>query len=198
MIADDIDTLDWSKGAGLLPAVVQHSRSGRVLMLGFVNREALARCFATGLAVFFSRSRSRLWMKGETSGNTLAIKSIDTDCDDDTLLIRAEPAGPTCHKNTDSCFAEARPFLDQLDSLVGERLRSRPEGSYTAKLAAGGVPASARKVAEEAVELAIAAVSENDIRVTEEAADLLFHLIVVLRHRGLTLDDAVKELVRRA
>lgn len=197
MKANEIDTLDWSKGNGLLPAIAQHSRSGRVLMLGYVNRDALARCFESGFAVFFSRSRSKLWQKGETSGNTLKIRSIDTDCDRDTILLGVDPAGPTCHQDTDSCFAAAMPFLDKLDSLVASRLHDRPDGSYTATLAAGGIAAGAQKLGEEAVELAIAAVSESDNRVTSEAADLLFHLIVVLRQRGLSIDDAVQELERR-
>lgn len=198
MREQDIDTLDWAKGDGLLPAIAQHSRSGRVLMLGFVNREALSQCFETGMATFFSRSRSRMWMKGETSGNTLTIRSIDTDCDRDTVLLLVEPAGPTCHNGTESCFADAMPFLQRLDSVVAQRLQDRPENSYTASLAAGGVAAGAQKVGEEAVELALAAVGETDDRVASEAADLLFHLIVVLRQRGLTLDDAVKELESRS
>lgn len=197
MKAEDIDNLDWQKSDGMLPAIAQHARSGRVLMLGFVNREALVQCFSTGMATFFSRSRSRLWMKGETSGNTLAIRSIDTDCDRDAILLSVEPAGPTCHTGTDSCFNEAMPFLDRLDRLVEQRLQDRPAGSYTASLADGGVASGAQKVGEEGVELALAAVSESDDRVTSEAADLIFHLLVVLRQRGLNLDDAIKELERR-
>ena len=197
MKPDEIDTLDWKKGDGLLPAIVQHARGGRVLMLGYVNRDALGQSFATGNAVFFSRSRQRLWMKGETSGNTLAIESIDTDCDRDTLLFSVVPAGPTCHLGTESCFADAMPLLGRLDNVVAERLADRPDGSYTARLAADGIEACARKVAEEATEVVLAAVTESGERLANEAADLLFHLIVVLRRRGLGLDDAVRVLHER-
>ena len=197
MNADRIDTLAWEKGDGLLPAVVQNARDGRVLMLAFVDREALARCFETGKAVVFSRSRKRLWMKGETSGNTLTIVSIDTDCDRDTVLLRVAPAGPTCHLGTQSCFGPAMPFLGQLDAIIADRLERSPDGSYTASLAAGGVSAGAQKVGEEGVEFALAAVSESDERVANEAADVLFHLMLALRQRGLGLDDAVRVLQDR-
>lgn len=193
----DIEALDWNKGDGLLPAIVQHARTGRVLMLGFVNREALRQSQERGKAVFYSRTRDRLWMKGETSGHTLAIESIETDCDSDTVLMLAEPAGPTCHRGTNSCFPRSRPFLDRLDNLVAGRMEHQPAGSYTTKLAQAGVAAGAQKVGEEAVELALAAVAESDANVAAEAADLLYHLIVLLHQRGLSLADVTAVLRER-
>lgn len=193
----DIEALDWNKGDGLLPAIVQHARTGRVLMLGFVNREALRLSHERGKAVFYSRTRDRLWMKGETSGHTLELESIEHDCDNDTLLMLAEPAGPTCHRGSNSCFPQSRPFLDRLDKLVASRLEHRPAGSYTTALAKAGVAAGAQKVGEEAVELALAAVAEDDDHVAGEAADLLYHLIVLLHQRGLDLADVTAVLRQR-
>lgn len=197
MTPADIDTLDWAKGDGLLPAIAQHARSGRVLMLGYVDRAALERSFATGNAVFYSRTRRKLWTKGETSGNNLRIESITTDCDRDTVLLAVEPRGPTCHLGTASCFDATRPFLDGLDALIATRIAERPEGSYTARLAASGVEACARKVGEEALEVVLAAVGESDERLGSEAADLLYHLLVLLNRRGLALDEVLAHLARR-
>ena len=193
----DIENLDWNKGDGLLPAIVQHARTGRVLMLGFVNREALRQSQERNKAVFYSRTRDRLWMKGETSGHTLELESIEVDCDNDTLLMLAEPAGPTCHRGSASCFPQSRPFLDRLDNLVASRLEHLPDNSYTTKLAQAGVAATAQKVGEEGVELALAAVDEDTSRVSGEAADLLYHVIVLLQQRGLRLADVTTVLRQR-
>lgn len=199
----DFNRLDWAKGDGLLPAIVQHWRSGEVLMLGYMNAEALAQTQASGKVTFYSRSRQRLWTKGESSGHVLVMKSIRIDCDADTLLVRAEPHGPTCHLGTSSCFgdsAEVRPplgFLAELDALVAQRHAQRPEGRYTTMLFESGIRRIAQKVGEEGVETALAAVAQGDGDLLGEAADLIFHLIVALRARGLSLADAVDVLADR-
>jgi phosphoribosyl-AMP cyclohydrolase / phosphoribosyl-ATP pyrophosphohydrolase len=199
MKAPDADLLDWAKGDGLLPAIVQHAVTGRVLMLGYMSRESYAATLACGEAVFFSRSRGCLWRKGETSGNTLAVREIHLDCDADTLLVRAVPAGPTCHLGTTSCFGETVPatLLDELEAVIDGRLAERPEDSYVAKLAAAGVARAAQKVGEEGVETALAAVTRDDEGLAEESADLLFHLLVLLRIRGLSLEDLLVKLAAR-
>ena len=171
---------------------MQDAESGRVLMLAWMDGEAERRTRETGEAWFWSRSRQRLWRKGETSGNTLAVEEIRDDCDGDALLVRVRPAGPTCHTGSRSCFAPA------LWRTVSERARERPAGSYTAELLAGGVGACARKVGEEAVELTVAALDEDDARVVEEAADLVYHLYVLLAARGLDVAQVEDELERRA
>jgi phosphoribosyl-ATP pyrophosphohydrolase/phosphoribosyl-AMP cyclohydrolase len=199
----DLTRLDWAKGNGLLPAIVQHWRSGEVLMLGYMNAEALAQTRVSGLVAFHSRSRQRLWTKGESSGHVLALKSVRIDCDADTLLVQAEPRGPTCHRGTSSCFgesAEAGPplgFLAELDALVASRYADRPVGSYTTDLFKGGIRRMAQKVGEEGVETALAAVVQDDASLLGEAADLIFHLIVMLRARGLSLDDVAALLSAR-
>jgi len=197
----DLTRLDWPKGDGLLPAVVQHWLTGEVLMLGYMNAEALAATQASGKVTFWSRSKQRLWMKGESSGHVLALKSIRVDCDADTLLVQADPHGPTCHLGTSSCFGgDARPplgFLAELDALVAERHAERPSGSYTTNLFEGGVRRIAQKVGEEGVESALAAVAQGDEELLGEAADLVFHLTVLLRARGLSLADAVAVLAKR-
>ena len=197
----DIDRLDWEKCDGLLPAIVQHWRSGSVLMLGYMNREAVAATLQSGKVTFFSRSKQRLWCKGETSGNHLLFKSAHADCDADALLVLAEPVGPTCHLGTDSCFGDGtKPplaFLAALDALVERRGRERPSGSYTTTLFEAGVRRIAQKVGEEGVEAAIAAVAQDEDAVLGEVADLLFHLIVLLRARGKSLDDVAALLAQR-
>lgn len=197
----DPERLDWGKGGGLLPAVVQHARNGEVLMLGWMNREALDATLANGQVTFFSRSRQRLWRKGETSGHVLEVETIHADCDGDTLLVAARPRGPTCHFGTSSCFGEdAVPplaFLVELDELVERRESERPPGSYTTSLFESGVRRIAQKVGEEAVETALAATAQDDPALLGEAADLLYHLTVLLRARGLSLNDAVKVLRQR-
>lgn len=198
---DGMQSLDWAKGNGLLPAIVQHARTGEVLMLGYMNAQALAATRASGRVTFWSRSKRRLWQKGETSGHTLALHSIRADCDRDALLVEADPHGPTCHLGTSSCFGgEVAPspgFLAELDALIGERASLRPQGSYTTRLLAAGVRRIAQKVGEEAVETSLAAVAEDDAALLGEAADLVYHLLVLLRARGLSLADVVATLAAR-
>lgn len=193
--------LDWTKGAGLIPAIVQHARDGRVLMLGYMNAEALARTQADGEVWFWSRSRARLWRKGETSGHVLKLVSLHADCDADTLLVLAEPAGPTCHTGSATCFGDAAApsvaFLAELDALVAARHRDLPAGSYTTRLFESGTRRIAQKVGEEGVETALAAVAQDDVALTGEAADLIYHLLVLLAARGLRLADATRCLAAR-
>ena len=198
------DTLDWRKHNGLLPAVIQHARSGKVLMLGYMNAEALERTLTQRRVTFYSRSRRRLWTKGETSGNFLTVVDVVADCDSDALLVQAEPAGPTCHKGTESCFAEAGPttiervaFLSTLEGIIARRIEERPHGSYTTRLYGEGPGRIAQKLGEEGLELALAAVSRDDDAVLAESADLLFHLLLLLKSRGLSLGRAVAELEAR-
>lgn len=197
----DDDGLDWAKGDGLVPAIVQHCMTGEVLMLGYMNAEALAATRASGFVTFWSRGKQRLWKKGETSGNVLAVKSIRADCDHDALLIQAEPHGPTCHLGTSSCFGDAvRPplaFLGELDALIARRAIERPPGSYTTTLFDAGVRRIAQKVGEEGVETALAAVAQDDAALKGEAADLVYHLLVLLRARGLSLADVAERLAQR-
>lgn len=195
------DQLDWAKGDGLLPAIIQHAQTGEVLMLGYMNAEALDVTQRTGHVTFFSRSKQRLWTKGESSGHVLALQSIRVDCDADTLLVQALPHGPTCHTGTSSCFGdEVRPplgFLAELDALVAQRHAERPDGSYTTRLFEGGVRRIAQKVGEEGVETALAGVAQGDEELLGEAADLLFHLSVLLRARGLSLTEVAALLAKR-
>jgi phosphoribosyl-ATP pyrophosphohydrolase/phosphoribosyl-AMP cyclohydrolase len=200
----NIGTLDWAKGGGLLPAIVQHADSGAVLMLAYMNEEALRATLERRRAVFFSRSRGRLWEKGETSGHTLKLQSIGTDCDRDTLLLLALPNGPVCHTGTATCFgdgaltAAARlAFLAELEQVIAGRIATGPEGSYTARLHEQGIKRMAQKVGEEGLEVALAAVGEDDAGLVGEAADLLFHLEVLLHARKLRLADVVEELRAR-
>jgi phosphoribosyl-ATP pyrophosphohydrolase/phosphoribosyl-AMP cyclohydrolase len=203
MKIEDINNLDWSKSDGLLPAIVQDARSATVLMLGYMNREALRATLAGHKVTFFSRSKQRLWTKGETSGHFLNVVSVQADCDNDTLLITALPDGPTCHTGTDSCFGEVETdassvsFLTKLENVIAQRVRERPDGSYTARIWAEGPNRIAQKVGEEGVEVALAAVTQPDDRLIGESADLLFHLTLLLKSRNLSLRDAVAELERR-
>ena len=199
----DAEQLGWDKQAGLLPAIVQDAANGRVLMLGYMNREALETTLATGRVCFYSRSRDRLWTKGESSGHVLQLVSIEADCDADTLLVQARPQGPTCHLGRVSCFAQAPAspsgagVLSELDALVQERERARPAGSYTTSLFEAGVRRIAQKVGEEGVETSLAAVCQDDAALLGESADLVFHLLVLLRARGLGLADVTALLQRR-
>ncbi len=197
----DINKLDWAKGDGLLPGIVQHWRDGRVLMLGYVSLESLQVTLDTGKVTFFSRSKQRLWTKGETSGNHLLLKSAHADCDNDTLLFLVEPSGPACHRGTPTCFdADAEPelaFLGTLDALIGRRERERPDGSYTTKLFQSGTRRIAQKVGEEGVETALAGVAQSPEELTGEAADLVYHLLVLLRSRKLGLIDVAALLRER-
>ncbi|WP_422506517.1 bifunctional phosphoribosyl-AMP cyclohydrolase/phosphoribosyl-ATP diphosphatase HisIE [Stenotrophomonas sp. GZD-301] len=190
--------LDWAKGDGLLPVVVQDADTLAVLMLGYANAESLELTLVTGHMTFFSRSRQRLWTKGESSGNVLAVTAVRVDCDSDSLLVSARPAGPTCHTGTESCFAQAPgSFLGRLDALVRQREQARPAGSYTTSLFEAGTRRIAQKVGEEGVETALAGVVQDDAALLGESADLLFHLTVLLRARGLGLEDAVAVLAAR-
>ena len=194
----DTDTLAWQKQEGLLPAIVQDADSLRVLMLGYMDREALQATLDSGKVTFYSRSKQRLWMKGETSGDVLDLVRIETDCDADTLLVQARPHGPTCHLQRASCFPSAPcDGLAELDALIAARERERPVGSYTTRLFEGGVRGIAQKVGEEGVETALAGVVQDDGALLGEAADLLFHLLVLLRARGLSLEDAKRVLESR-
>jgi phosphoribosyl-ATP pyrophosphohydrolase/phosphoribosyl-AMP cyclohydrolase len=204
MKAEQINALAWDKRDGLLPAVIQDAQTGKVLMLGFMNREALRVTLSERRVTFFSRSKNRLWTKGETSNNYLNVVSVTPDCDNDTLLITANPDGPTCHTGAETCFGDAVAtgaadfaFLAQLQSVIAQRIADRPEGSYTARLWADGPNRIAQKVGEEGVEVALAAVTQADERLISESADLLFHLTLLLRSRNLSLAAVVRELQQR-
>jgi phosphoribosyl-ATP pyrophosphohydrolase/phosphoribosyl-AMP cyclohydrolase len=193
-----IGDLDFEKLGGLIPAVVQESATGRVLMLGFMSRESLALTLADGLVTFWSRSRNRLWRKGESSGNFLRVDSIAADCDGDALLLRVTPDGPVCHTGSRSCFGGSEGgILARLEDLIGERRRAPAEGSYTASLFREGLPRIAQKVGEEGVEVVIASLLGDDERLKEEGADLVYHLLVLLAERGLSLGDILAVLERR-
>jgi phosphoribosyl-ATP pyrophosphohydrolase/phosphoribosyl-AMP cyclohydrolase len=195
----DPDALVWDRSGGLLPAIVQDADSLRVLMLGYMDRAALLASFEVGLVTFYSRRRQALWTKGETSGNRLALVSVTQDCDGDALLVLARPTGPTCHAGTVSCFPTApASYLRKLDTRIGQRLQDRPAGSYTTRLVEAGVRAIAQKVGEEAVETALAAVAQDDAALVGESADLLYHLLVLLKARGLGLTDAEAVLEERS
>lgn len=188
--------LDWSKGDGLLPAVVQDADTGRVLMLAYMNSQALEQTLGTGKVTFWSRSRRRLWTKGETSGNTLALVSVEADCDGDALLVQARPAGPTCHLGRTSCFAGApAAFTPELQRVIAQRAQDGKEGSYTRQLMDAGQARIAQKVGEEGVEVALAAVASGDL--IEESADLIYHLLVLLQSSGCHWDEVEAELRRR-
>lgn len=192
--------LDWEKNGGLVPVIVQDSSSGRVLMLGYMNREALDKTLETGLVTFWSRGRQELWTKGETSGNYLKLKTIRQDCDADTLLVVAQPTGPTCHQGTRSCFGDEPAtdleFLDDLEKLIEDRKKEMPEGSYTSKLFAAGLPEILKKLGEEAVEVVVSATQSRE-RTVQETADLLYHLLVFLVQQEIRLADVITELERR-
>ena len=194
----DISGLAWDKSNGLLPAIVQDEATGQVLMLGYMSPEALAATLRDGRATFFSRSRDRLWQKGETSGNRLDVKAVHVDCDEDALLVRAEPAGPTCHLGTTSCFSESGPagigWLAQLARIVHDRRGADPAGSYTARLLAEGATRIAQKIGEEGVELALAGAGGDREACIDEAADLLYHLTVLMEARGFGWDEVAGRL----
>ena len=197
--APDPDALAWAKGDGLLPAVVQDADSLQVLMLGYMDREAFAATLERRQVTFFSRSKGRLWTKGETSGHVLDLVSIRTDCDSDALLVLARPRGPTCHLQRASCFPDApAAALAPLDALLARRAAERPVGSYTTRLFESGVRRIAQKVGEEGVETALAAVAQDDAALLSEAADLTYHLLVLLRARGLGLVDLERTLAGRS
>ena len=199
----DIDSLDWSKGDGLLPAIVQDAASGTVLMLAYMNRDALRATLTLRRVVFYSRSRGQLWEKGETSGNTLQLVDIEGDCDGDTLLVSATPSGPVCHRNTATCFGDGSVkvggvgFLAVLEGVIEQRIADQPEGSYTASLYAEGIKRMAQKVGEEGVEVALAAGLGSEQELVAESADLLYHLTLLLKARGVSLSQVAGELAAR-
>jgi phosphoribosyl-ATP pyrophosphohydrolase/phosphoribosyl-AMP cyclohydrolase len=184
---------------GLLPVIVQDAATLKVLMLGYMNREAFDKTVADGRVTFFSRTRSTLWTKGETSGNYLLVKDMYIDCDGDTLLVKAEPIGPTCHRGTTSCFdtPESEGFIRHLRQVVQQRHRDMPEGSYTTKLFIKGVKKIAQKVGEEAVESVVEAVDGNRDRFIYEASDMIYHLLVLMEQMGCSIEDMERELALR-
>ena len=196
----NIDNLAWEKMDGLIPAIVQDFFDGRVLMQGFMNRAALEATLDTGKVTFWSRSREQIWTKGETSGHTLDLVDIHPDCDGDCLLVRAHPEGPTCHLGTLTCFDGEEKvipelaFLTELERVIAERDKNRPEGSYTTALLESGIKRIAQKVGEEGVETALAAAAGDDEELLNESADLIYHLLVLLRSRKLELGTLVEVL----
>lgn len=192
--------LDWEKTDNLMPVIVQHAVSGEVLMLGYMNQDALAQTEQSGKVTFYSRTKQRLWTKGETSGNFLNVVSITPDCDNDTLLVLANPIGPTCHVGTSSCFAPAKHdwhFLYELEQLLASRKTTDPESSYTAKLYASGTKRIAQKVGEEGVETALAATVNDRFELKNEASDLIYHLLVLLQDQDLDLSAVIENLKMR-
>lgn len=194
MNSETLAQLDWEKVDNLMPVVIQNSISGDVLMLGYMNKEALNVTLESGNVTFYSRTKQRLWTKGETSGNFLKLVNIYPDCDNDTLLILANPIGPTCHNGTESCFAPAQSqwgFLYELENLLRERKNASPDSSYTARLYASGTKRIAQKVGEEGVETALAATVNDREELKNEASDLLYHLMVLLQDQSLSLSDVI-------
>jgi phosphoribosyl-ATP pyrophosphohydrolase/phosphoribosyl-AMP cyclohydrolase len=199
---EDISQIDFNKLSGLVPAVIQDNESMKVLMVGFMNREALEKTQELGKVTFFSRTKNRLWTKGEESGNFLNVVSILVDCDNDTLLIKANPVGPVCHTGNDTCFYETNPkgdiqFLSYLQDFIDRRKAEMPEGSYTTSLFEKGTRKIAQKVGEEAVETIVGAMADDDENFLYESADLLYHLIVLLSHKGYRIENVAAELKRR-
>ncbi|MBG2803430.1 bifunctional phosphoribosyl-AMP cyclohydrolase/phosphoribosyl-ATP diphosphatase HisIE [Proteus columbae] len=200
MNSETVAQLDWKKVDNLMPVVIQNAISGDVLMLGYMNKEALNVTLESGNVTFYSRTKQRLWAKGETSGNFLKLVNIYPDCDNDTLLILANPIGPTCHNGTESCFAPAQSqwgFLYELENLLRERKNASPDSSYTARLYASGTKRIAQKVGEEGVETALAATVNDREELKNEASDLLYHLMVLLQDQSLSLTDVIGCLQER-
>jgi len=195
--------LNFNKLAGeLLPAVIQDNTTDKVLMVGFMNKEAYDKTVSTGLVTFFSRTKNRLWTKGEESGNFLKVVTIQSDCDQDTLLIKVNPVGPVCHTGADTCWGEVNKqddlmFLKHLQDFIDKRKREMPQGSYTTTLFEDGLSRMAQKVGEEAIETVIEAMAGNDERLLYEASDLVYHLIVLLSHKGYRIEDIARELKKR-
>lgn len=191
--------IDFEKGNGLVPAIIQDATTKNVLMLGYMNKEAYDKTIETGKVTFYSRSRQCLWTKGETSGNFLNLVGMDVDCDNDTLLVKVSPVGPTCHKGTDTCWGEKNEsnpllFLTDLQDFIIRRHKEMPEGSYTTSLFKDGLNRMAQKVGEEALEAVIEAVNGTNERLVYEGSDMLYHLIVLLTSKGLRIEDLAKEL----
>ena len=194
--------IDFEKSGGLVPAIIQDADTKTVLMLGYMNKEAYEKTVATGLVTFYSRSRKCLWTKGETSNNFLHLVDIKVDCDNDTLLVKVHPDGPTCHKGTDTCWGEENEkspllFLAELSDFIEKRHQEMPEGSYTTSLFRDGLNLMAQKVGEEALELVIEATNGTNDRLIYEGSDMLYHLIVLLTHKGLRIEDMAAELRER-
>lgn len=193
--------LDFEKMGGLVPAIIQDNFTKKVLMLGFMNQEALEKTLETGKVTFYSRTKQRLWTKGEESGNFLNVVSIKEDCDKDTLLIKVNPVGPVCHTGTDTCWGEANEepimFLSYLQDFIAKRYEEMPEKSYTTSLFQAGVNRMAQKVGEEAVETVIEATNGTDDRLIYEASDMIYHLIVLLTSKGMRIEDLANELKKR-
>mgnify|MGYP003458133969 FL=1 len=193
--------MDFEKMNGLVPAIIQDAATQKVLMLGFMNREAYQKTVETGKVTFYSRTKQRLWTKGEESGNFLNVVDIKSDCDDDTLLIQVHPVGPVCHTGTDTCWGEENRqpvmFLKELQEFISRRHAEMPEGAYTTSLFQSGVNKMAQKVGEEAVETVIEACNGTNERLVYEGADLLYHLIVLLTSKGLSIEDLANELIER-
>lgn len=199
-----LDMLDFAKDGGLVPAIVQHAGSGAVLMLGYMNRDAIVQTLTRRRVVFFSRSRGQLWEKGETSGHSLELEELRRDCDQDALLVRAWPRGPVCHLGDGSCFGDAvdlesdsLAFIRTLESVIEDRYLKRPAGSYTTELMSGTWARIAQKVGEEGLEVALAGAGGTDREVVDEIADLVYHLLVMLRVRGLKFESVLRELEAR-
>ena len=194
--------IDFEKSGGLVPAIIQDADTKTVLMLGYMKKEAYEKTVATGLVTFYSRSRKCLWTKGETSNNFLRLVDIKVDCDNDTLLVKVHPDGPTCHKGTDTCWGEENEkspllFLAELSDFIEKRHQEMPEGSYTTSLFRDGLNRMAQKVGEEALELVIEATNGTNDRLIYEGSDMLYHLIVLLTHKGLRIEDMAAELRER-
>ena len=197
LTAEQLSRLDWEKTEGMIPAVIQHKVSGEVLMLGYMNAQALEQTLSSGKVTFWSRTKGRLWTKGESSGHFLQVESITPDCDNDSLLILANPIGPTCHTGTSSCFSPASSdwgFLYQLEQLLASRKSADPDSSYTASLYARGTKRIAQKVGEEGVETALAATVNDRFELTNEASDLIYHLLVLLQDQELDLSTVISNL----
>ena len=198
----DISLIDFEKLGGLVPAVVQDNQTQKVLMVGFMNADAIDKTLETGKVTFFSRTKNRLWTKGEESGNFLNVVSVLIDCDNDTLLVKANPVGPVCHTGADTCFEENNSkgdiqFLSYLQDVIDQRKRDMPEGSYTTSLFTKGTRKITQKVGEEAVETIIGAMANDDENFLYESADLIYHLLVLLTHKGFRIEDIAAELKSR-
>jgi len=201
-VLENIEKINFEKLQGLVPAVVQDISTMKVLMVGFMNKEATEKTIESGKVTFFSRTKNRLWTKGEESGNFLNVVSVLIDCDEDTLLIKADPVGPVCHTGTDTCFDEKNKaddiqFLAYLQDFIDKRKKEMPESSYTTSLFEEGTRKITQKVGEEAVETIIGAMANDDENFIYEAGDLMYHLIVLLTHKGYRIEDIVSELKKR-
>jgi len=198
---DNISSLSWEKMDSLIPAIIQHHKTGAVLMQGYMNQSSLEQTLTSGKATFFSRSKQALWIKGETSGNFLEVKQVVTDCDSDSLLIACEPIGPSCHLGTESCFPEQQlsqqNFLSQLEQVIESRKNDEPKDSYTAHLLSRGTTKIAQKVGEEGVEVALAAVAETKEDLLGECADLFYHTLVLLQDQKIELSEVMAVLQKR-